>query len=168
MGERTPLAPINAPASGRMAVAEALPTCWRAHRTAARQAVGQLDGRLRRAGEDADLYCHRQGRGPGTVPATGHIHPVGKDSLSMRTQWKDGGAKKKVVSPGVSLIVTAFATLQDVRGTLTPQLDATEDDTTLVLVDLGGPVPPGRQASWARCWTRQATRCPTWTTPGTW
>jgi phosphoribosylformylglycinamidine synthase len=69
------------------------------------------------------------------VPALGVSIPVGKDSLSMRTQWSEGGDAKKVTSP-VSLIVTAFASLADVRGTLTPQLEAT-DDTTLVLVDLG-------------------------------
>ncbi|HEY9237704.1 MAG TPA: phosphoribosylformylglycinamidine synthase subunit PurQ, partial [Burkholderiaceae bacterium] len=69
-------------------------------------------------------------------PALGISIPVGKDSLSMRTQWADGGEKKKVTSP-VSLIVTAFATLADVRGTLTPQLDRDEADTTLVLIDLG-------------------------------
>jgi phosphoribosylformylglycinamidine synthase len=61
--------------------------------------------------------------------------PVGKDSLSMRTQWSAGDQRKKVTSP-VSLVVTAFATLADVRATLTPQLEATQD-TTLVLVDLG-------------------------------
>jgi len=68
--------------------------------------------------------------------------PVGKDSLSMRTQWTEptspsgsGGEAKKVTSP-VSLIVTAFATLADVRGTLTPQLNAL-DDTSLILIDLG-------------------------------
>ncbi|MEO7128227.1 MAG: phosphoribosylformylglycinamidine synthase subunit PurQ, partial [Rhodoferax sp.] len=68
---------------------------------------------------------------------------VGKDSLSMRTQWdatpdapSAGSTQHKVTSP-VSLIVTAFAALADVRGTLTPQLDATDDDTTLVLIDLG-------------------------------
>jgi phosphoribosylformylglycinamidine synthase len=61
-------------------------------------------------------------------PALGISIPVGKDSLSMRTQWQEqtgDGAQKKVTSP-VSLIVSAFATLADVRGTLTPQLDATE------------------------------------------
>ena len=62
--------------------------------------------------------------------------PVGKDSLSMRTQWSDAGQARKVVSP-VSLIATAFATLPDVRGTLTPQLNAQEEDSSLVLVDLG-------------------------------
>jgi phosphoribosylformylglycinamidine synthase len=87
-------------------------------------------------GEDAALYDTVKAVGLELCPALGISIPVGKDSLSMRTQWKDaGGADKKVTSP-VSLIVTAFATLADVRGTLTPQLNATED-TSLVLIDLG-------------------------------
>jgi phosphoribosylformylglycinamidine synthase len=86
-------------------------------------------------GEDAALYATVKAVGLELCPALGVSIPVGKDSLSMRTQWKDAGADKKVTSP-VSLIVSAFATLQDVRGTLTPQLNA-ELDTTLVLVDLG-------------------------------
>jgi phosphoribosylformylglycinamidine synthase len=71
-------------------------------------------------------------------PALGVSIPVGKDSLSMRTVWKDegDGAAKKVISP-VSLIVSAFATLADVRGTLTPELNTVEADTTLILIDLG-------------------------------
>jgi len=68
-------------------------------------------------------------------PALGISIPVGKDSLSMRTQWKEDGQAKKVSSP-VSLIVSAFASLADVRGTLTPQLQAV-DDGRLILVDLG-------------------------------
>jgi phosphoribosylformylglycinamidine synthase len=86
-------------------------------------------------GEDAALYATVKAVGLELCPALGISIPVGKDSLSMRTQWKDQDEAKKVTSP-VSLIVTAFATLADVRGTLTPQLNAT-DDTTLVLVDLG-------------------------------
>eukprot|EP01041_Mallomonas_annulata_P015658 gene15658-33081_t len=86
-------------------------------------------------GEDAALYATVKAVGMELCPALGISIPVGKDSLSMRTQWKDEGKDKKVTSP-VSLIVSGFATLQDVRGTLTPQLNAT-DDTTLVLVDLG-------------------------------
>jgi phosphoribosylformylglycinamidine synthase len=93
-------------------------------------------------GEDAALYETVRAVGMDLCPALGISIPVGKDSLSMRTQWTDpaaqsgsGKAAKKVTSP-VSLIVTAFATLADVRGTLTPQLDATAD-TTLVLIDLG-------------------------------
>ena len=87
-------------------------------------------------GEDAALYATVKAVGMELCPQLGISIPVGKDSLSMRTQWNEGGQVKKVTSP-VSLIVTAFASLDDVRGTLTPQLDASEDDSTLVLVDLG-------------------------------
>jgi phosphoribosylformylglycinamidine synthase len=143
MGERTPLAALNAPASGRMAVAEAITNLLAAPMELPRvklsanwmAACGEL-------GEDAALYATVKAVGMELCPVLGISIPVGKDSLSMRTQWTgpqgDSGvaaAAKKVTSP-VSLIVTGFATLQDVRGTLTPQLNATED-TTLVLIDLG-------------------------------
>ena len=137
MGERTPLASYDAPASGRMAVGEAITNLLAAPIELSRvklsanwmAACGEL-------GEDAALYETVKAVGLELCPALGVSIPVGKDSLSMRTQWQDGNDKKKVTSP-VSLIVTAFATLADVRGTLTPQLDATEPDTTLVLIDLG-------------------------------
>ncbi|MDO9286837.1 MAG: phosphoribosylformylglycinamidine synthase, partial [Aquabacterium sp.] len=89
-------------------------------------------------GEDADLYATVKAIGMELCPALDVSVPVGKDSLSMRTQWQADGEKKKVTSP-VSLIVTAFATLDDVRGTLTPQLKHLADgaDTTLILIDLG-------------------------------
>jgi phosphoribosylformylglycinamidine synthase len=87
-------------------------------------------------GEDAALYETVKAVGLELCPALGISIPVGKDSLSMRTQWQEEGEQKKVSSP-VSLIVSAFATLADVRGTLTPQLDASEADSTLVLIDLG-------------------------------
>jgi phosphoribosylformylglycinamidine synthase len=86
-------------------------------------------------GEDAALYDTVRAVGMELCPALGISIPVGKDSLSMRTQWQEGGETKKVTSP-VSLVITAFASLSDVRGTLTPQLDA-QQETTLVLVDLG-------------------------------
>src|SRR5690606_13520829 len=69
-------------------------------------------------------------------PALNISIPVGKDSLSMRTQWSENGEVKKVTSP-VSLIITGFAAIDDVRGTLTPQLNAEVEDSSLVLVDLG-------------------------------
>jgi len=87
-------------------------------------------------GEDAALYATVKAVGMELCPQLDISIPVGKDSLSMRTQWNEGGQVKKVTSP-VSLIVTGFASIDDVRGTLTPQLDASEDDSTLVLVDLG-------------------------------
>ncbi|MEO5672729.1 MAG: phosphoribosylformylglycinamidine synthase, partial [Ramlibacter sp.] len=136
MGERTPLAAIDAPASGRMAVAEAITNLLAAPIELSRVKLSaNWMAACGEAGEDAALYETVRAVGMELCPALGISIPVGKDSLSMRTQWSDGGAAKKVVSP-VSLIVSAFASLADVRGTLTPQLNATED-TTLVLIDLG-------------------------------
>ena len=86
--------------------------------------------------EDAALYETVKAVGLELCPQLGISIPVGKDSLSMRTQWQDQGQKRQVTSP-VSLIVSGFASLADVRGTWTPQLDAQEADTTLILVDLG-------------------------------
>ncbi|WP_422843136.1 phosphoribosylformylglycinamidine synthase [Acidovorax sp. M2(2025)] len=137
MGERTPLAAINAPASGRMAVAEAITNLLAAPIELPRVKLSaNWMAACGEPGEDAALYETVKAVGMELCPALGISIPVGKDSLSMRTQWSEGGDKKKVTSP-VSLIVSAFASLADVRGTLTPQLDATEDDTTLVLIDLG-------------------------------
>ncbi len=136
MGERTPLATLDAPASGRMAVAEAITNLLAAPIELPRVKLSaNWMAACGEPGEDAALYATVKAVGLELCPSLGVSIPVGKDSLSMRTQWKDDGADKKVTSP-VSLIVSAFATLQDVRGTLTPQLNATED-TTLVLVDLG-------------------------------
>ncbi|HYF44488.1 MAG TPA: phosphoribosylformylglycinamidine synthase, partial [Ramlibacter sp.] len=133
MGERTPLAAIDAPASGRMAVAEAITNLLAAPIELPRVKLSaNWMAACGEPGEDAALYDTVRAVGMELCPALGISIPVGKDSLSMRTQWN---GSKKVVSP-VSLIVSAFATLSDVRGTLTPQLEATED-TTLVLVDLG-------------------------------
>jgi len=139
MGERTPLAGIDAPASGRMAVAEAITNLLAAPIDLARVKLSaNWMAACGEPGEDAALFDTVRAVGMELCPALGISIPVGKDSLSMRTQWREGegGAARKVTAP-VSLIVSAFATLADVRGTLTPQLDATEADTTLVLVDLG-------------------------------
>ena len=87
-------------------------------------------------GEDAALYETVKAVGLELCPALGISIPVGKDSLSMKTQWSHAGVAHKVTSP-VSLIVSAFASLQDVRGTLTPQLNASLTDTSLILIDLG-------------------------------
>ncbi|WPB54924.1 phosphoribosylformylglycinamidine synthase [Xylophilus sp. GOD-11R] len=138
MGERTPLAALDAPASGRMAVAEAIANLLAAPIELPRVKLSaNWMAACGEPGEDAALYATVKAVGLELCPALGVSIPVGKDSLSMRTQWKDAGGEAKKVSSPVSLIVTAFATLGDVRGTLTPQLDATTDDTTLVLIDLG-------------------------------
>jgi len=137
MGERTPLAAINAAASGRMAVAEAITNLLAAPIELPRVKLSaNWMAACGEPGEDAALYETVKAVGMELCPALGISIPVGKDSLSMRTQWSDGSDKKKVTSP-VSLIVTGFATLADVRGTLTPQLDNQTEDTTLVLIDLG-------------------------------
>ena len=136
MGERTPLA-ASAPASGRMAVAEAITNLLAAPIELSRVKLSaNWMAACGEPGEDADLYATVRAVGMELCPQLGISIPVGKDSLSMRTQWSDAGQARKVVSP-VSLIATAFATLPDVRGTLTPQLNAQEEDSSLVLVDLG-------------------------------
>ncbi len=138
MGERAPMAALDAPASGRMAVAEAITNLLAAPIELPRVKLSaNWMAACGEAGEDAALYATVKAVGLDLCPALGVSIPVGKDSLSMRTQWTqtEAAAPKKVVSP-VSLIVSAFATLADVRATLTPQLNALED-TTLVLVDLG-------------------------------
>ncbi|MGA0611047.1 phosphoribosylformylglycinamidine synthase [Caldimonas sp. KR1-144] len=138
MGERTPLASIDAPASGRMAVAEAITNLLAAPIGLERVKLScNWMAACGEPGEDAALYDTVKAVGMELCPALGISVPVGKDSLSMRTRWSEGGqggAIKQVTAP-VSLIVSAFATLDDVRGTLTPQLQP--GDTTLLLIDLG-------------------------------
>jgi phosphoribosylformylglycinamidine synthase len=137
MGERTPLAIVNAAASGRMAVAEAITNLLAAPIELARVKLSaNWMAACGEPGQDAALYETVKAVGMELCPALGVSIPVGKDSLSMRTVWSEGEGGKKVTSP-VSLIVSAFATLADVRGTLTPQLNSIEADTTLILIDLG-------------------------------
>ena len=138
MGERTPLAAVNAAASGRMAVAEAITNLLAAPIELSRVKLSaNWMAACGEPGQDAALYATVKAVGMELCPALGVSIPVGKDSLSMRTVWKDdSGQAKKVTSP-VSLIVSAFATLADVRGTLTPELNTVEADTTLILIDLG-------------------------------
>ncbi|MCZ2441931.1 MAG: phosphoribosylformylglycinamidine synthase [Burkholderiales bacterium] len=136
MGERTPLAAIDAPASGRMAVGEAITNLLAAPVELARVKLScNWMAACGEPGEDAALYDAVKAVGMELCPALGIGVPVGKDSLSMRMRWHEDGQARQVTAP-VSLIVTAFAALADVRGTLTPQLQP--GDTTLILVDLGG------------------------------
>ncbi|MCA0177354.1 MAG: phosphoribosylformylglycinamidine synthase [Proteobacteria bacterium] len=135
MGERTPLAAVDAPASGRMAVAESITNLLAAPIELSRVKLScNWMAACGEPGEDAALYDTVKAVGMELCPALGIGVPVGKDSLSMRTRWQDGGQTKQVVAP-VSLIVTAFASLGDVRSTLTPQLQG--GDTVLILIDLG-------------------------------
>jgi phosphoribosylformylglycinamidine synthase len=138
MGESTPLALIDAPASGRVAVGEALTNI-----AAARiRALGDVKlsanwmAAAGHAGEDAALYDTVKAVGLELCPALGISIPVGKDSMSMKTAWPESGQTREVVAP-VSLIVSAFAPCLDARATLTPQLRALDDDTVLLLLDLG-------------------------------
>ena len=133
IGERTPLALIDAPASGRMAVAEALTNIACAGVSLSRV---KLSANWMAAagypGEDAALFDTVKAVALDLCPALGVSIPVGKDSLSMRTAWEG----KEVVAP-MSLIVSAFAPVADVRAALTPQLRTDAGDTELILVDLG-------------------------------
>jgi len=136
MGERTPLASLDAPASGRMAVAEAILNLLAAPIELSRVKLSaNWMAACGEPGEDAALYDTVKAVGLELCPALGVGIPVGKDSLSMKTRWTEDGETRQVTAP-VSLIASAFATLDDVRGTLTPQLQ--RGDTALLLVDLGG------------------------------
>ena len=137
MGERTPLAVLDGPASGRMAVGEAITNI-------AAAAVPSL-GHVRLSanwmaacgepGEDAALFDTVRAIGEELCPALGIAIPVGKDSLSMRTRWEDADGEHAVIAP-LSLIVSAFAPVDDARRTLTPQLQLDHGDSLLLLVDL--------------------------------
>ncbi|RXV71081.1 phosphoribosylformylglycinamidine synthase [Burkholderia stabilis] len=140
MAERTPLAVIDAPASGRMAVGEAITNI-------ASAPIASLDklklsanwmAACGTAGEDAALFDTVKAIGMELCPALGIGIPVGKDSLSMKTKWDEQGVAKEVVSP-VSLIISAFAPVEDVRRHLTPQLHRVADagDSVLIAIDLG-------------------------------
>jgi phosphoribosylformylglycinamidine synthase len=141
MGERTPLAVIDGPASGRMAVGEAL-TNLAAAPVASLQQVKLSANWMAAAGspgEDAALFDTVKAVALDLCPKLGVGIPVGKDSMSMRTTWEERGRAHEVVGP-VSLIVSAFAPCDDVRPTLTPQL-RTERESDLIFVDLAA----GRQ-----------------------
>ncbi len=137
MGERSPIASVNAPASGRMAVAEAITNLLAAPITLASVKLScNWMAACGEPGEDAALFDTVRAVGMELCPALGIGVPVGKDSLSMRTRWEVAAdAERKVVAP-VTLVVSAFAALDDVRSCLTPQLLA-DTDTVLILVDLG-------------------------------
>jgi len=133
IGERTPLALIDAPASGRMAVGEALTNIASASTDLSRiKLSANWMAAAGYPGEDAALFDTVKAVALELCPALGVAIPVGKDSLSMRTAWGD----KEIVAP-LSLIVSAFGPVADVRAALTPQLRTDAGDTELVLVDLG-------------------------------
>ncbi len=137
MGERTPVALIDAAASARMAVGEAI-TNIAAARIAKLGDIKLSANWMAAAGygmEDQNLFNAVKAVGMALCPALDIAIPVGKDSLSMRTVWKENGEDKAVTAP-LSLIVSSFAPVQDVRRTLTPELRP-EADSVLLLIDLG-------------------------------
>jgi len=139
MGERTPLALINGPASGRMAIGEAL-TNIAAARIRALPDVKLSANWMAPAGhpgEDAVLYDTVRAVAMELCPTLGIAIPVGKDSMSMKTVWNDAQGTPREVTAPVSLVVSAFAPVTDVRKTLTPQLRTDRGETDLILVDLG-------------------------------
>ncbi|WP_172468502.1 phosphoribosylformylglycinamidine synthase [Ewingella americana] len=138
LGERAPIALLDFAASGRMAVGEALTNL-------AAVEIGNLKrvklsanwmSAAGHPGEDAGLYAAVKAVGEELCPALGITIPVGKDSMSMKTRWQEGNEQREMTSP-LSLVITAFARVEDVRSTVTPQLRTDKGDTALLLVDLG-------------------------------
>ncbi|WP_432280194.1 phosphoribosylformylglycinamidine synthase [Thalassotalea castellviae] len=139
LGERTPVALLNYGASARLAIAESLTNI-------AGTDIGDLN-RIKLSanwmspaghpGEDAGLYEAVKAVGEELCPALGLTVPVGKDSMSMKTQWDENGEQKSVTSP-LSLIITAFGRVEDIRKTVTPELRSDKGDTRLVAIDLSG------------------------------
>jgi phosphoribosylformylglycinamidine synthase len=139
MGERTPLAIVDGPASGRMAVGEAITNMAAA--PIARLADVRLSANWMAAagepGQDAVLFDTVRAVGLELCPRLGIAIPVGKDSLSLKTVWQDAGREKRMLAP-VSLVVSAFAPVTDARRALTPQLRRNAGPSRLLLLDLGG------------------------------
>ncbi|CFR18551.1 phosphoribosylformylglycinamidine synthase [Yersinia frederiksenii] len=138
LGERAPVALLDFAASARLAVGEALTNI------AATQ-IGELK-RIKLSanwmsaaghpGEDAGLYDAVRAVGEELCPALEITIPVGKDSMSMKTRWQEGNEQREMTSP-LSLVITAFARVEDVRHTVTPQLRTDKGDNALLLIDLG-------------------------------
>lgn len=138
MGERPPVALLNFSASARLAVAESITNI-------ASAMIGKLSRVKLSAnwmscsghpGEDSGLYEAVKAVGEQLCPALGLAIPVGKDSMSMKTEWEDCDGYKEVISP-LSPIITAFAPVEDVRKTITPQLRTDIGKTSLIVIDLG-------------------------------
>ena len=140
IGERTPVALLDHGASARLAVAEAITNIAAAD-------IGDLK-RIKLSanwmaaaghpGEDAGLYQAVKAVGEELCPALEITIPVGKDSMSMQTRWQDqSSAQQKAVTAPLSLVITAFARVNDVRKTVTPQLRTDKGDSCLLLIDLG-------------------------------
>ncbi len=139
IGERPPIALLDGPASGRMAVGEAITNIAAAdvqHIREVRLSANWMAASGESA-EDAKLYDTVRAIGEELCPALGIAIPVGKDSLSMRSTWQRDSRECSVIAP-LSLVITAFAPVSDARRTLTPALETTQGPTLLLLIDLGG------------------------------
>jgi len=138
MGERTPLALLNSPAAGRIAIGEALTNLGCAAFGDLRRVVLSANwmAAAGHPGEDARLFDTVRAVGMELCPQLGITIPVGKDSLSMQTRWSDGATDKAVTAP-LSLIVSAFAPVADVRKTVTPDIKCCDEGSSLLLFDLG-------------------------------
>jgi phosphoribosylformylglycinamidine synthase len=165
VGERTPLAITNAAASARMAVGEVITNL-------AGAAIGYKDEPATLAdiklsanwmaaagveGEDEKLFDAVRAVGMEFCPALGMTIPVGKDSMSMKMSWRDGAEEKRVVAP-LSVVMSGFAPVSDVRRTLTPELNAGE--TALVLIDLGEGKNRMGGSALAQVFEREGGECP--------
>ncbi|MEM7421502.1 MAG: phosphoribosylformylglycinamidine synthase, partial [Pseudomonadota bacterium] len=138
MGERTPVALLSHGASARLAVGEALTNIAAAN-------IGDIK-RIKLSanwmaaaghpGEDAGLYEAVKAVGEELCPELGLTIPVGKDSMSMKTAWNENGEDKAVTSP-LSLVISAFGAVKDIRKTVTPQLRTDKGASRLLLLDLG-------------------------------
>ncbi len=150
MGERSPVAVLNAPASGRLAVGEAITNILAADI----RSLGDIRlsanwmAACGEPGEDADLYATVRAVGVELCASIGLTIPVGKDSLSMRTAWQDAAGEHAVIAP-VSVVISAFAPVVDARATLTPELDL-KQPSRLLLIDLGA----GKDRLGASCWAQ--------------
>lgn len=142
VGERTPVALLDAPASGRLAVGEAITNIAAARIMKLSDIVLSANwmAAAGHPGEDAKLYETVRAVGLDLCPALGIVIPVGKDSMSMKTQWRANETDFAVSSP-LSLIISAFAPVVDIRQSLTPQLRLDEGPCTLLFIDLAS----GRQ-----------------------
>ena len=139
MGERTPLALVDSPASGRMAIGETVTNIASARISKIKDIKLSANWMCAAGhpGEDEKLYDTVKAVGMELCPQLGITIPVGKDSMSMRTVWEDEGEQKSVTAP-MSLIISGFApVLTDTRKTLTPQLRTDQGETDLILLDLG-------------------------------
>ncbi|KAI8997951.1 phosphoribosylformylglycinamidine synthase [Gaertneriomyces semiglobifer] len=137
MGERTPLALLNAAASARMAVAESLTNIAAANIVdlgTIRLSANWMAAAAHE-GEGSALYDAVQAVGLDLCPKLGLTIPVGKDSMSMKTKWRQNDEEKAITAP-LSLIVTAYGPVEDIRKTLTPQLKTGEGNTVLMFIDL--------------------------------